>query len=36
MEGLGSRMAAETFTYTDLVDTGRTVVGAMVNRGIPG
>jgi len=23
-------------TYNDLVDTGRTVVGAMINRGIPG
>ena len=37
MEGPGSRMAAGTsdLTYNDLVDTGRTVVGAMVDSGIP-
>ena len=37
-EGPGSQqMAAGTrdLTYTGLVDTGRTIVGAMINRGIP-
>jgi hypothetical protein len=37
-EGPGSRMAAGTrdLIYNDLVDTSRAIVGAMVNRRIPG